>query len=402
MRRAAWLLLLVFAFTIPWEYSLDLGAPLGNIARIAGLIALVVFVPAVLQAGRIRVFGTLQWLVLALFLWICCTIFWTIDADASLERIRAYAQVMMTVWLVWELVESADDLLDLMRAYVAGSWVLAVLTLANFALQGTSGQVRFVAEGQDPNDVARFLVLALPMAALILHADRRRWQQALALGYLPVGLLSVLLTASRSGVLAACIALAGCGLLVRSHRRLLLAGLMGAPVLSAVFWFALPRGTIARLGTIPEQLAGGDLNQRLSIWAAGWKAFAEAPLFGSGAGTFVAAAGLARIDTAHNTALAVAVEGGAVALALALAVVAVAVDSVLRTRGSVRIALGTVLLVWLFTSLAATVEGNRSTWFLLALIAVAARLAIEEPTLSFRLEMRAPPAGAGSIPEPSA
>jgi len=54
MRKAAWGLLLVFVFTIPWEYSLDLGDPLGNVARIAGLVLLLVAIPAVLQAGRLR------------------------------------------------------------------------------------------------------------------------------------------------------------------------------------------------------------------------------------------------------------------------------------------------------------------------------------------------------------
>jgi hypothetical protein len=66
MRRIAWLLLLFFVFAIPWEYSLDLGARLGNIARIAGLVVLVAAVPAVLQTKRMRKPGTLQWLRTAL------------------------------------------------------------------------------------------------------------------------------------------------------------------------------------------------------------------------------------------------------------------------------------------------------------------------------------------------
>ncbi len=40
MRRLAWMLLVVFVFAIPWEYSLDTGPPLGNVARIAGLLLL--------------------------------------------------------------------------------------------------------------------------------------------------------------------------------------------------------------------------------------------------------------------------------------------------------------------------------------------------------------------------
>jgi hypothetical protein len=37
------------------------------------------------------------------------------------------------------------------------------------------------------------------------------------------------------------------------------------------------------------------------------------------------------------------------------------------------------LLVWGITSLVATVEDNRSTWLLLAMIALAGRLGMEEP-----------------------
>ena len=402
MRRVAWVLLLLFAFVIPWEYSLDLGAPLGNIARVTGILLLLTIVPAVLQAGRMRAPGALQWLVLGLFLWFVCTYFWTIDKAATLERLRTYMQVMITVGLVWELSEHADDLRSLMRAYVAGSWVLAALTLANFASPATAGQARFVAEGQDPNDVARFLDLALPMAALLL-ADRRWWQKALALGYLPLGLMAVLLTASRSGLLAAFVAIGGCVLLLlRSHRRLLVGAVLALPVWACAFWLVIPRATLSRIATIPEQLARGDLNQRLNIWMAGSRAFAHAPLLGWGAGSFVTAAKLAPIDTAHNTALSLAVDGGLVALALGLAIVVVAWRSTLRMRGALQIALGAALLVWMVTSLVATVEWSRSTWLLFALIAVAGRQSMEEAeAVAARCTRSAPEILPVAHPEPS-
>jgi O-antigen ligase len=392
MRRIAWVLLLAFSFTIPWEYSLDLGAPLGNIARIAGLVLLLAFVPAVLQAGRMRTPGRVQWLVLALFLWFCSSYFWTIDPPATLERIRGYAQVMMTVLLVWELTESPEDLRDLMRTFVAGSWILAALTIANFASPDSANQVRFAAEGQDPNDVARFLDLGFPMAALLLNNESRWWGKALAFGYIPLGLAGVLLTASRAGFLAAAVAIAGCGfLLLRRHPRAVPGGLFALPVPAVIFLLSAPHATIARIATIPEQLTSGDLNQRFNIWTAGWQAFAHAPLFGSGAGSFVAAARVAQIDTAHNTALSLAVEGGLVALALALGIVIAAAHCTFLTRGPARIGFGTLLLVWAVTSLAATVEGNRSTWFLLALVSVAGRLAVEAPiAMSIHFEAHAP------------
>jgi O-Antigen ligase len=382
MRHLVRALLLAFAFAIPWEYSLDAGEPFGNIARIAGLVLLACAIPAVLFAGRVRNPGPLQWLVLAIFLWSACTCFWTIDQPATIVRLRSYFQVMMSAWLIWEFAETPRDLRNLLRAYVAGSWVLALLTIADLASADAATQIRFVAEGQDPNDVARFLDLGFPMSALLLEGESSRPWKWIALAYLPVGLIGVLLTASRGGFLAALVAVAGCGLLLfRRHGRAVLAGAISLPVIAAAFWWLVPHETIARIAGIPEQLNRGDLNQRLNIWWAGWHAFIHAPFFGHGAGTFVQAARLALGDTAHNTALTVAVEGGVIALVLASAVLAVCAQSVLATRGSLRVALATALLVWLVTSLAATVEANRTTWLLMGMLSLAGRLANEQPEL---------------------
>ena len=382
MRRIAWFLLLLFAFTIPWEYSLELGEPLGNIARVVGLLALLAAIPAVLQTGRLRTPGLMQWLVLAFFLWLCCTYFWTIEAAETVAKLRGNFQELMIVWLVWEFAEDAGDLRALLRVTVAGSWVLAALTVANFASAEAfaNAQVRFAAIGQDPNDVARFLDLGFPLAALLVNSKRRWLWRLLAAGYLPLGLLDVLLTASRGGFLAAVVALVGSGLLLAyGHPKRVLAGALALPALAAALWFIVPHESFERLATIPEQLQGGDLNQRLNIWTAGWHAFVRAPFFGTGAGSFVSAAGLGPIDTAHNTALSIAVSGGLVALFLATAIVAAAIWSIAQTHGPLKWAMAVALLVWFTTSLVATVEESRTTWLLLALIALAGRLGVEQP-----------------------
>lgn len=382
MRRFAWLLLLLFAFTIPWEYSLELGEPLGNIARVVGLLVLLAAIPALLQGGRFRAPGPMQWLVLAFFLWFCCTYFWTIEPLETLARLRGNFQELMIVWLVWEFAETPGDLRALFRSFVAGSWVLAALTVANFASAEAivNAQVRFAAIGQDPNDVARFLDLGFPLAALLLNSERRWGWRLLAAGYLPLGLLGVLLTASRGGFLAAMVALAGSGLLLAyGHPKRVLASALALPALAAALWSVVPRESFERLATIPEQLQGGDLNQRLNIWTAGWHAFVRAPFFGTGAGSFVSAASLGPIDTAHNTALSIAVSGGLVALFLATAIVTAAIWSIAQIHGSLRWAMAVALLVWFTTSLVATVEESRTTWFLLAMVALAGRLGMEQP-----------------------
>lgn len=375
MRRAAWSLLLLFVFAIPWEYSLDLGAPWGNAARIVGLVLLLVIVPAILQAGKIRRPALLQWIVLALFLWLCISAFWSIDPRATALRLPGYVQEMMIVWLVWELAENETDLRQLLQAYMAGACVLAVLTVANFAALALPEQARFAPQGQDPNDVARYLVLALPIAAWLAEEAPDWVNRSLAIGYIAAGSFAILLTASRGGFLAAALSLIGCAvLLFRRHARMGMGALLVALSFVCALWLIVPRETFLRLGSIPEQLLSGDLNQRWNIWAAGWHAFVRAPIAGWGAGSFVLAAGLAPMDTAHNTALAIATEGGLIGMVFAVAILVVSLLALRKLEGSVRIALGTAFVAWLFLSLVSNVQDSRTTWLLLALIAVAGPL----------------------------
>ncbi|HUH63495.1 MAG TPA: O-antigen ligase family protein [Terracidiphilus sp.] len=383
LRRLARFLLVVFTFAVPWELALDLGEPWGPVARVAGIVLLLAAIPAVLRAKAIRAPGALQWLTLALFLWFSCSLFWTIDQAATVEKLRAYFQEMMLIWLVWEFADTPRDLRQVLRAYVAGSWVLASITLASFASPEAiaSGQVRFFAEGLDPNDTARFLDLAFPMAALLVDGEPRWWGKLLTLGYFPLGMLAVVLTASRGGFIAALLALGGSALVMgRAHPRRWLAGAVALPALVIALWQIVPAETIDRIATISEQVEGGNFNERANIWAQGWQAFLHAPLAGSGAGSFVSAARLAPIDTAHNTALSIAVGGGLCALGLAFAVVVAALRAVVRLRGPLLPAMGTAMLVWMVTTLTASVEENRSTWILLGLIAAAGRLAVEDPS----------------------
>jgi hypothetical protein len=133
MRRAAWYCCfyspLRFRGSTPWIS----GYRWAILHAFSVFWLLLAAVPAVLQAGRLRTPGLLQWLVLALYVWFCCSYFWTIDPEATMDALRGYFQVMMIVWLVWEFAESPFDLRALLRAYVAGSWVLAVLTVADAA-----------------------------------------------------------------------------------------------------------------------------------------------------------------------------------------------------------------------------------------------------------------------------
>ena len=198
----------------------------------------------------------------------------------------------------------------------------------------------------------------------------------LAAGYLPVGLLGVLLTASRGGFLTALVAMSGSAVLLTSHFRIrMLWAAAALPGAAGAAWRLVPPETLARLASLPEQLRNGDLNQRINIWSAGWNVFLHAPGIGYGTGSFVTAVRLAPSDTAHNTALSILVEGGIIALFLATGIVVVAVRFVMAMRGRLRTGLGTLMAVWLVSSLVGTVTESRATWLLFGIIALCRRLA---------------------------
>jgi O-antigen ligase len=388
VKRLTLVLLMLFSFAVPWEYSLDLGEPLGNIARILGVLLLLAVVPLVLRKKGLRSPGVMQWLVLGLYLYFACSYFWTVDTVATLEKMRSYFQVMMIVWIVWEVANTPQQLKGLMRAFAAGCWVLAVLTAINYASVSAiaAQQIRFVAEGQDPNDVARFLDLGFPLATLLFATESRWAVRWLAIGYVPAGLMAVLLTASRGGFSGALAALLGSAILLVVWRpRGASMVFVGLAMTLAALWLFVPLESLDRLATIPEQVATGDLNDRLSLWTAGLHAFTQSPWWGYGAGTFATAAGLAPADTAHNTVMAVLVTGGLVGTTIFLAIVVAVSWAVFRTTGLLRIALGTALVVWVITSMVGSVEENRMTWLLFGMMALAGRLAQQRPLLLERV-----------------
>lgn len=376
MRRYARAILLLCVFAIPWEYSLDFGAPLGNVARLLALAALLGTILAVLQEGRFRTPPKVHRFLAAFFLWICLTMLWSIDRAASFEKARGYFQECMIAWLIWELIQTRDQLRSLLRAWVSGSLVLAVLTVAQLAEWSSSGVTsRFAASGWDPNDTARFLDLGLPAAGLMLLLVGNAFDRWLTRIYFPVAMIAVAETGSRGGAIAALVACIGCGTLYFRRRGARLAhAFWVVPLLVLAMSTLVPHETLARLATIAEQVQGGDLNQRTTIWRWGWDAVKIRPWAGYGAGTFAASTGLVSSDTAHNTALAILVEGGMVGLFLGGMILVECGRLAWETGSTARLACGTMLAVWVVSSSVGTAAESRTTWVMLGVISVLAHL----------------------------
>jgi O-antigen ligase len=111
-----------------------------------------------------------------------------------------------------------------------------------------------------------------------------RWINRL---YLPLGMLAVLLKASRSALL-----LTGLALLIVPWTlprlgfgmRIAMVGILAVSVAGAIRY--TPAASLARLATTRAELAQGDFNTRRPVWRAGVKLLPRQPVGGVGAGAF--------------------------------------------------------------------------------------------------------------------
>jgi len=66
---------MLYAFAVPWEYALDLGEPLGNIARILNLLTLFLPSHASWKQGAYVARASYRGCVLALYMFFVCSFF---------------------------------------------------------------------------------------------------------------------------------------------------------------------------------------------------------------------------------------------------------------------------------------------------------------------------------------
>ena len=233
---------------------------------------------------------------------------------------------------------------------------------------GPDAVVRSVGTFSNPNLLAAFLVLMLPVAAAGSAALADRPSRLVGAGLVAVGYAAVLLTASRGGVFAALAGLAAFLVLLRpTRRRLLMSGAVG--VLG---------------GGLLVAVSGGSVGVRGDIWAAAVRVVGHHPLgVGPGrAGPALDAAipGPEAFRHAHDLWLNWAVEAGVPGLLGALAVTVVAAVVAVRAarRGSA-VAVGCGAGLAGFAAISVADDPANALRISLALWAVLGMLAAEEP-----------------------
>ena len=367
-------------FAIPWQEAVVIPG-VGSVVRIVGALALVLTALSTLEPGGFRVRSLPSLFIAAgiYVLWTVLSFFWTVDVVATSSTISTHAQLLLLMWAIWQLSAGPRSRRLLAQAYVLGSFVAAVSVINVFAFHSEQVNLdgRTTALGGNHNDIAAVMAIALAMAwwlaSVMKGSDLRAF---LYLAYVPIGLVAILLTGSRGGALAACLALGAVVLSlgkVRHTTRVLLALVLFCALVTAA---SLPRDiweralpAFERVRETPELIGSSSLTGRTEIWRAGYMAVRESPIIGFGGDAFPAAVRywLGYAKSAHNSFLSVAVNTGLIGLVLFCTMFLVTllrlhrrVPSASRTT---EVTIFVVLVVCMFPL---GWEYYKSTWFVLA------------------------------------
>ncbi len=377
----AFLSLCLFVAAIPFEGEDLFGGPPAD--RWFGAMAVGFLLLRVAATGRLRRIAPMHYWVLALTGWAALSLIWTVDTSATLLRVETYGQMLMLVWLAWELGTTQARIAALLQSYVAGTLLSALYTVWNFAQGVTASKLyaeqgrqvweeaRYSIAGMNENDLGLFLALSIPMALYLMVQGKYRPLKLAYWIHIAVCLTAVLLTGSRGALVSSCAGLLMLPMIfrrmARPQRMMTVAAGIGVGLAAALL---VPAETWERLFQLGSEISSGTMTHRTVIWAAGLDTFREHALLGVGAGGYAPAV-YRILDIpliAHNTFLSVLVELGVLGFLLFIAMLAGLVYTASRMEFLEKRLWFTVLLTWTVGVSALAWEYRKPTWIIFGLL----------------------------------
>jgi O-antigen ligase len=399
MRRLAYLLAVLFAFCVPWEAAIHIGA-VGRGSKLLGLTAGAIWLLSALARARVRSPDTPHKWYFAFLVWCGLTFYWSIEPAMTWRGFITYTELFVMVFMFWDLCVSREKVETVVQAYVLGAFVAAGSIIANYVTAPEAtfpAHTRINALGYQTDGIALIVAIAGP-AAWYLAAGPTWVQRPFALrvvnfAYVPVGLMALVLTGTRGAALASIptIVLVLWSLRHATGRVRALAVVAVACAVVLVVEYA-PRGQLARIGTAATATElggeGSALAGRWSIWVASTRVWLQHPITGVGVDTHRAAVtpaiGQRTIyktpeKEAHNTYVSVLTETGIVGALLFGAVVLSVIAQLRKLVGWQRWYWSAQMSVLAIGAMSLSLEDSKSVWIFTSLCVAAAAALRAQP-----------------------
>jgi O-antigen ligase len=377
MRRLSQYLLLAFVFSVPWQGAIVLGGS-RTMSSLLGVVALFLTLVACIADNRIVRPPAFIVAALAFVSWEIATYGWSVDPASTLSRGLTLIQVLAFVWLVTELCTNERERVQLMQAFVIGCIAVCFILIWAYMSGQYMDSYRYAPSSFNVNESADTIAVGIIMAFLCNTYRRRGLLYWCNIGYIPLGLFAVLLTASRSGFVATCIAMTGVFFFLRQAGSVYrIAWPVAILLVFAALFFGLSGNqrletNLQRVTFAADTRSLDTLTGRTTIWSAGVAVFSEHLVRGTGAGTFALSVEnlLGSPRAAHNLFVEVAAETGAIGLLLLAIVLVSAILPILTSHGDRKVLYLILFVVLVTTALVANVATSKVIWFGLAVLSV--------------------------------
>jgi O-antigen ligase len=308
-------------------------------AKIVGIIAIVALLAGMLSGGKVKIPRAVQYLWLLLFQMAMCVPFaiWRGGAFSTISD--KFSKAVVVAMLISMAVVTVKELRKLLWIQVSA---VALVTFFSVIVHHTrDGRLEGVQKSilQNPNDLAINIAISFPLG-LVFMLNAKGFKKVIWCIALAFMSIAIVLTYSRSGLLAFILSLAVCvweyG--IKAKRRALVGTVAGLLVLG--LGLALTSGhyrarveSIA-LGNIEGSGDKGSLDARKALLKKSLYVAITHPLFGVGPGCFML------VDkgwiVAHNSYSELAAESGIPAVILFLLTIAAAFKNIREVRKSPR------------------------------------------------------------------
>lgn len=373
---------LIMIFTISWENIIYIDA-IGTISRSIGLMLASFWVLTVISSNRVRKPNAFHLACFIFVFWSATSIFWSENPDESLESLFTNFQLLVLVYIVWDLYVTPASVRAAMQAIVLGAWVVIASIVMNYIAGVQEVYQRFSATGFGANQAGFVLALSLPLAwYLIITGDSEKdsaWMRIINVCFIPSAIFAILLTASRSAFLSTAPAIFY--VLASLPRIKMFWRTIGFVTILASVLAILPFVPTSSLDRVNIR----GLDDRTAIWLDAVDSISEHPILGVGLGAY---RGATTGKVAHNSALAVLAELGIIGFVLFCTLLLTALGQLRLLPKSIRYLWLAVFFVWLINSIGNSYEYSKQIWLFLGLMVANAHLPIRPTEISHNVSKK--------------